>query len=614
MNSANAPQLTDIEDRATREFIALGTTPGSRLAREHTAAAFTRQFTDLAGWSNAGASRQVTAPVDVRGFVARLLVMTAHPAGAYYAVASRSSWGAHSAVIHAAFFEHFTHTALGIGFRDIQVRQQWNTLAQAAAAAGAAPNMLASTVFEGIITELTGIRHAGRTKIPNSWSTPVHGLKATMAVLGLLDSAPPVRLSPSRRSIHWNHLAIAQPLLIATLRRYLSQIGISMRPASIALIDTTLRHLAVYLTAHHPDVTAVAGIRRTHIEGFKTFLASKSGYRGSTQPAKTTLGMRLGHLRGFFDRIIEWGYDDAPARNPVYSGDMPLRDRPLPRFLGDADAAALLASARRLPSLFDRVAVEVLSLTGLRKGEFLGLTRGAVTDINGARWLRTPIGKLHTDRYIPLHPRVDELLSQWCSENPPQPRSDLMFTDLGRPIPGRRVDYAVYAAADDAGIGHVTLHQLRHTLATQAINRGMSLEAIAALLGHQSLSMTMTYARIADGTVAEEYFAVTEHLDAIYTPEPTAQALTEGPNMARLRTESSRLRGNGNCTRPTLLDCNYETICETCTHFSTNESHRTRLTDQAADAASRSEPRREKVYLELLTTLDNRAPHPRSPA
>src|SRR5713226_7385665 len=35
-----------------------------------------------------------------------------------------------------------------------------------------------------------------------------------------------------------------------------------------------------------------------------------------------------------------------------------------------------------------------------------------------------------------------------------------------------------------AGIGRVSPHRLRHTLATQAINRGMSLEAIAALLGH----------------------------------------------------------------------------------------------------------------------------------
>jgi integrase-like protein len=134
-----------------------------------------------------------------------------------------------------------------------------------------------------------------------------------------------------------------------------------------------------------------------------------------------------------------------------------------------------------------------------------------------------------------------------------------MFTDHGRPIPGRRVDYAVHAAAKHAGIGHVTPHQLRHTLATQAINRGMSLEAIAALLGHASLSMTMTYARIADRTVAEEYFAVTTHVDRLYNPAaPTTTTAPEGPNMQRLREESTRLLGNGTCTRPALLDCRYE--------------------------------------------------------
>ena len=35
-----------------------------------------------------------------------------------------------------------------------------------------------------------------------------------------------------------------------------------------------------------------------------------------------------------------------------------------------------------------------------------------------------------------------------------------------------------------AGLPHIHPHQLRHTLAHQAINRGMSLEAIAAMLGH----------------------------------------------------------------------------------------------------------------------------------
>ncbi|RZL70655.1 MAG: site-specific integrase, partial [Rhodococcus sp. (in: high G+C Gram-positive bacteria)] len=339
------------------------------------------------------------------------------------------------------------------------------------------------------------------------------------------------------------------------------------------------------------------------------FLTSKPGYRGKREPAKTTTGMRLGHLRGFFDRIIEWDYPDAPPRNPVFSGDMPIRDRPLPRFLGDADAAALLTAARALPDLFDRVAVEVLARTGLRKGEFLGLTRDAITVIGDARWLRTPIGKLHTDRYIPLHPRVEELLQQWLCAHPTQPgNSTLMFTDRGRPIPGRRVDYAVYAAAGAAGIGHVTPHQLRHTLATQAINRGMSLEAVAALLGHSSLSMTLTYARISDRTVADEYFAVTTQIEALYAKtEVSLPAATEGPNMRRLRGESTRLLGNGHCTRPAVLDCRYETICETCTHFATSEDHRQRLTNQLDNATERDEPRRKTVYLELLTRLDR--PH-----
>ncbi|MGW1037609.1 tyrosine-type recombinase/integrase [Streptomyces antibioticus] len=73
-------------------------------------------------------------------------------------------------------------------------------------------------------------------------------------------------------------------------------------------------------------------------------------------------------------------------------------------------------------------------------------------------------------------------------------------------LPGCEVTYrgGCPPAAEWAGLGRVTPHQLRHTLATQAINRGMSLEAIAALLGHRSLSMTRVYARIADRPVADE--------------------------------------------------------------------------------------------------------------
>ena len=116
-------------------------------------------------------------------------------------------------------------------------------------------------------------------------------------------------------------------------------------------------------------------------------------------------------------------------------------------------------------------------------------------------------------------------------------------------------------------------HQLRHTLATQAINRGMRLEAIAALLGHRSMEMTLTYARIADRVVADEYEAVTEQIDMLYNTAGTHSALPaeiETAAMTRLRREAhARMLGNGLCTRPVELECRMESACETCAYFQT---------------------------------------------
>ncbi len=71
-----------------------------------------------------------------------------------------------------------------------------------------------------------------------------------------------------------------------------------------------------------------------------------------------------------------------------------------------------------------------------------------------------------------------------------------MPRENGNPLNRCAVNRKLNRIAHDAGIGHVHPHQLRHTLATQAINRGMSIEAIAALLAHRSLDLTRRLARI----------------------------------------------------------------------------------------------------------------------
>jgi integrase len=145
-------------------------------------------------------------------------------------------------------------------------------------------------------------------------------------------------------------------------------------------------------------VTTVAGIQRVHIEAYKTWLAGRGGYRKNTQVSKTTIGMRMGHLSAFFNRIIEWDYPDAPARPPVFASDRPIKDKPLPRFLDDSATAKFMAAARQLPDPFGRLAIEILARTGMRKGELLGLTVDAVVQIGSAYWLRV------SDRQTPQRP------------------------------------------------------------------------------------------------------------------------------------------------------------------------------------------------------------------
>ncbi len=174
------------------------------------------------------------------------------------------------------------------------------------------------------------------------------------------------------------------------------------------------------------------------------------------------------------------------------------------------------------------------------------------------------MGKLHNDRYVPLHPLLVELITDWLASRPPPRLGRLVERDDGQPFDRRTIHRYVAAAAKRAGVGHVHPHQLRHTLATQAINRGMSLEAIAALLGHRSMRMTLTYARISDRTVAEEYFRVTEAVEASYHHAAALPVDVEGPNMRRLAADHRRLLGNGHCARPVALDCTFESMCERC--------------------------------------------------
>ncbi len=292
---------------------------------------------------------------------------------------------------------------------------------------------------------------------------------------------------------------------------------------------------------------------------------------------------------------------------PMFPGDLPRQDHPLPQALDDAAAAKLLRAAHADKRLLVRVTVEVLLRTGLRVSEYTALRSDAVVHIGAGPWLHVPVGKLREDRYLPLHPQLVTLIDDYRTRFVTADHPLLLPRENGRPLDRHTVTRFLNKAGAAAGLPHLHPHQLRHTLATQAINRGMSLEAIAAMLGHRSLDMTLRYAKIANRTVADEYFAVTDKVDALYGQPATLPADVIGPKMARLRREHHRLLGNGYCTRPPELDCAFESICETCTFFATGIEFRPTLQAQHDDATAKQQTHRAELFATLLDRVNQDA-------
>lgn len=398
----------------------------------------------------------------------------------------------------------------------------------------------------------------------------------------------------------WTDIGAVAPQLASTMGRYLIQAHTFLAPRSVDAADIALRQLARWLVGH-TDVIAVGDIARNDVEDFKVWLADQPGNAGRRMSANSQR-QRLRMLRVFFERIIEWDWSDAPMRNPIIGRDIPPRPEPLPKFLDDRDAAKVMAAARAAKDPRDRLVVEVLARTGMRAGELCDLDADAVVQIGDGRWLRVPLGKLRNDRYVPLHPELVELFATWTAANLDHIRTHRrLVADHRGPVERHLVRRIVARVGRAAGVADVHPHRLRHTLATQAINRGMRLEAIAALLGHRSMEMTLTYARIADRVVADEYAAVSAKIDTLYGQALELPADYETTAMARLRREAhARMLGNGLCTRPIELDCRMESACETCTYFSTSPEFVPVLIRQRDHARAHGQPDRATLYDDLI--------------
>jgi len=181
-----------------------------------------------------------------------------------------------------------------------------------------------------------------------------------------------------------------------------------------------------------------------------------------------------------------------------------------------------MAAITQLADPFARTGLTLLRGTGIRLGELLDLELDCVWDSpSHGSWLKVPLGKLATERTVPLDPTTLAALDEWIAQRGPQralphPRlgrpADFLFTERGKRPTAWRLRRGLNDAANAAGLRgrdrqplHPTPHQLRHTYATSLINAGMSLQALMALLGHVTTEMTLRYASLAAPAIRTAY-------------------------------------------------------------------------------------------------------------
>lgn len=216
---------------------------------------------------------------------------------------------------------------------------------------------------------------------------------------------------------------------------------------------------------------------------------ARKGFEGSKSRDPAKWATTLHYYTIFVKRFLEWlglnvkvpSYRKSPRRVEV---------------LTDEEIAKLFNACRRAD---ERLILRLLLETGLRSRELLGLR---VNDIDFQnKLIRVREAKYGKERYVTASQGAFAMLRSWIEINglgPEDPLFRLSYEGLYKKL--KRL-------AKRAGVDprRVRPHVLRHTFATLALRRGMSLPSLQALLGHSDIKTTQVYLHLSIEDIKREY-------------------------------------------------------------------------------------------------------------
>ncbi|HBZ70857.1 MAG TPA: hypothetical protein DEP35_14425 [Deltaproteobacteria bacterium] len=270
-----------------------------------------------------------------------------------------------------------------------------------------------------------------------------------------------------------------------------------INPATVAHTAATLDRWGRWLKQRRPRVS----IERIGAELITRYIASCSTFR-----AKATVYGNLSMMRGFGDYLVRQGlWSVSPLR--WMKGPKLTPYSRLPKRIDREHMQALWREAgSRRGECSAHLWVTVLALlygTGLRRGELERLDLESFDRAQGL--LRIDGRKTGSERCVPLPPVALQCLEAYLPlrHNMLERKETigeraLLVSRRGQRLNAQTISNTIHRIARGAGVPIHSLHQFRHTCASDLLEAGVHIAEVQRVLGHRGIATTVRYVHIAD--------------------------------------------------------------------------------------------------------------------
>lgn len=258
--------------------------------------------------------------------------------------------------------------------------------------------------------------------------------------------------------------------------------------------NTEIRNVLTYLGKNVEDITAM-DLRYYY-----------SHCRQQRKISMSTMQTRLHYLSSFFDFLNTEG---LIKENPVKKIGNIFVEKVIRKPFTVEEMEALRVNCC---GLRDRALMEFLYSTGVRVSEIVSLN---VRDIEMGKQETIVYGKRSKERKVYLTDNAkfylkrylrDRMKEEGLNEDELQDRP--LFVSLKAPhnrLTVAGVQFMLRTLGKEAGVKNVHPHRFRRTIATELLSRGMHIEEVKELLGHEKLDTTMLYCTIKEQNVRESF-------------------------------------------------------------------------------------------------------------